>query len=173
MLGSDFAEVLRCIRCGACMNHCPVYQSVGGHAYGSVYPGPIGAVMTPALIGIENAVRPAERFELSAAPARASVPVRIPLPKLMRFWRERAFERHIVSARQRFLLAFWGFFAKRPALYRFATQAAVRALALIGGEDGRLRKMPSSWTASRDFPAPQGGTFQAEFARRKSTGPEP
>ncbi len=64
MLGSDFAEVLRCIRCGACMNHCPVYQSIGGHAYGSVYPGPMGAVMTPSLVGIEEFDRPAERLHL-------------------------------------------------------------------------------------------------------------
>src|SRR6204780_1441355 len=56
ILGSDFAEVLRCIRCGACINHCPVYQSIGGHAYGSIYPGPIGAVMTPSLFGIEKSL---------------------------------------------------------------------------------------------------------------------
>ena len=49
MLGTEFREVLRCIRCGACMNHCPVYNAVGGHAYGWVYPGPIGSVLTPAL----------------------------------------------------------------------------------------------------------------------------
>ena len=54
MLGGDFEDMLRCIRCGACMNHCPVYQAVGGHAYGSVYPGPMGAVLTPSLIGVDN-----------------------------------------------------------------------------------------------------------------------
>jgi L-lactate dehydrogenase complex protein LldF len=172
LLGSDFGEVLRCIRCGACMNHCPVYQSVGGHAYGSVYPGPIGAVMMPALVGIENAADLPNASSFCGA-CESVCPVRIPLPKLMRFWRERAFERRIVPAQQRFALAFWGFFAKRPALYRFATRPAVRALALIGGEDGRMRKMPSSWTASRDFPAPQGETFQAAFARRKCMGHTP
>ncbi len=52
MLGSEFHEMLRCIRCGACMNHCPVYSAVGGHAYGSIYPGPMGAVLTPQLAGI-------------------------------------------------------------------------------------------------------------------------
>ncbi len=54
MLGGDFAEMLRCIRCGACMNHCPVYQSIGGHAYGSVYPGPMGSVLTPGLFGLDH-----------------------------------------------------------------------------------------------------------------------
>ena len=55
MLGTSFEEMLRCIRCGACMNHCPVYHAVGGHAYGWVYPGPMGAVLTPTLIGVDKA----------------------------------------------------------------------------------------------------------------------
>ncbi len=54
MLGTEFQDMLRCIRCGACMNHCPVYKAVGGHAYGWVYPGPMGAVLTPSLIGVEE-----------------------------------------------------------------------------------------------------------------------
>ena len=54
MLSGPFREALRCIRCGACMNHCPVYHAIGGHAYGWVYPGPIGAVLTPSLIGVNN-----------------------------------------------------------------------------------------------------------------------
>ena len=53
MLGTEFQDMLRCIRCGACMNHCPVYHAVGGHAYGWVYPGPMGAVLTPSLIGVD------------------------------------------------------------------------------------------------------------------------
>ncbi len=55
MVGSDFHEMLRCIRCAACMNHCPVYGATGGHAYGWVYPGPMGSVLTPALVGVEKA----------------------------------------------------------------------------------------------------------------------
>ena len=55
MLGTEFQDMLRCIRCGACMNHCPVYHAVGGHAYGWVYPGPMGAVLTPSLIGVDKA----------------------------------------------------------------------------------------------------------------------
>ena len=55
MLGGDFRAMLRCIRCGACLNHCPVYGTIGGHAYGSLYPGPMGAVLTPALYGIDHA----------------------------------------------------------------------------------------------------------------------
>ena len=67
MLGSEFQDMLRCIRCGACMNHCPVYQAVGGHAYGWVYPGPMGAVLTPTLIGIDKAGPPAQRLDLLRA----------------------------------------------------------------------------------------------------------
>ncbi|TMH61340.1 MAG: lactate utilization protein, partial [Betaproteobacteria bacterium] len=56
VLGGELREALRCIRCGACMNHCPVYQNIGGHSYGWVYPGPIGSILTPSYIGIENAL---------------------------------------------------------------------------------------------------------------------
>ncbi len=71
MLGTEFQEMLRCIRCGACMNHCPVYGAVGGHAYGWVYPGPMGAVLTPSLIGVDKAGAPAERLDLLRHAARA------------------------------------------------------------------------------------------------------
>ncbi len=167
MLGSDFAEVLRCIRCGACMNHCPVYQSIGGHAYGSVYAGPIGAVMTPSLLGIENSVDMPNASSFCGA-CESVCPVRIPLPKMMRHWRERAFARRLVPARQRFGLAFWGFFARRPALYRLATRAAMQALGFLAGEHRRFGSLPlaKSWTSTREFPAPEGKTFQAQFKQR-------
>jgi L-lactate dehydrogenase complex protein LldF len=169
MLGGDFAEVLRCIRCGACINHCPVYQTIGGHAYGSVYAGPIGAVMMPNLIGIEMSADLPQASSFCGA-CESVCPVRIPLPKMMRHWRERAFARRLVPARQRFALAFWGFFAKRPGLYRLSSRAAVRALGAFAGEDGRFTALPlaKGWTAERDFPAPEGETFQAQFARRNA-----
>jgi len=56
MLGSDYQSMLRCIRCGACLNHCPVYGAIGGHAYGWIYPGPMGSVLTPLLNGFDSAV---------------------------------------------------------------------------------------------------------------------
>src|SRR3546814_1283884 len=96
MLGTEFQDMLRCIRCGACMNHCPVYQAVSGHAYGWVYPGPMGAVLTPSLIGIDQAghLPNASTF---CGRCEAVCPVRIPLPKMMRHWREREFERHQIG----------------------------------------------------------------------------
>ncbi len=92
VLGSDVREALRCIRCGACMNHCPVYQNVGGHSYGWVYPGPIGSILTPMYVGLEKAQ------DLPAASTLCNqcgvvCPVRIPLPDLQRKLREQAFER--------------------------------------------------------------------------------
>ena len=89
MLGNELREMLRCIRCGACMNHCPVYLATGGHAYGWVYPGPMGSVLTPQLIGIEQGW-PLPNASTFCGRCEEVCPVRIPLPKLMRHWRDRA-----------------------------------------------------------------------------------
>jgi len=168
MLGTSFEEMLRCIRCGACMNHCPVYHAVGGHAYGWVYPGPMGAVLTPSLIGVDKAghLPNASTF---CGRCESVCPVRIPLPKLMRHWREREFERHLTPATVRSGLRFWGFFAKRPALYRLATRVAMGTLALAGRQRGRFSWLPMAkgWTKYRDFPAPQGETFQQRWKRER------
>jgi L-lactate dehydrogenase complex protein LldF len=168
MLGTAFQDMLRCIRCGACMNHCPVYQAVGGHAYGWVYPGPMGAVLTPTLIGVAKAghLPNASTF---CGRCEAVCPVRIPLPKMMRHWREREFERHLSPATQRSGLAMWAFLARRPSLYRLATRLATGALATLGGRRGRFRSLPlaGGWTKHRDLPVPQGGTFQARWARER------
>ena len=112
MLGGQFRDMLRCIRCGACMNHCPVYAAVGGHAYGWVYPGPMGAVLTPSIVGIENAghLPNASTF---CGRCEEVCPVRIPLPKLMRHWREREFERHLSPATVRTGLAVLGVVSPR------------------------------------------------------------
>jgi L-lactate dehydrogenase complex protein LldF len=170
MLAGAFRDMLRCIRCGACMNHCPVYHAVGGHAYGSVYPGPMGAVLTPSLKGIDKAghLPNASTF---CGRCEEVCPVRIPLPRMMRAWREREFERHLSPATVRGGLALWRFFAKRPRLYGLATDMAARLLALMGRRRGRFRRLPfaSGWTRYRDFPAPQGATFQAQWKHRART----
>jgi L-lactate dehydrogenase complex protein LldF len=164
MLGGEFEDMLRCIRCGACMNHCPVYQAIGGHAYGWVYPGPMGAVLTPSLIGV------AEGGHLPNASTfcgrcESVCPVRIPLPKMMRHWREREFERHLSPAPVRYGLGFWAFFAKRPGLYRLATDVAARAMHLVGGGKGRFTWAPlaGGWTKYRDLAAPERTTFQSQW----------
>jgi L-lactate dehydrogenase complex protein LldF len=167
MLGTEFEDMLRCIRCGACMNHCPVYHAVGGHAYGWVYPGPMGAVLTPSLIGVDKGghLPNASTF---CGRCESVCPVRIPLPKLMRHWREREFERHLAPATVRYGLGFWAFFARRPALYRVATAMAMPVMAFFGRAKGRFRSLPlaGGWTAGRDLPAPQGKTFQSQWKAR-------
>ena len=166
MLAGEFAEMLRCIRCGACMNHCPVYQAVGGHAYGWVYPGPMGAVLTPSLIGVADGGQ-LPNASTFCGRCEAVCPMKIPLPKMMRHWREREFERHLEPTPVRYGLRVWAFFATRPALYRLSTDIATRAMALTGR--GRFAWAPfaGGWTRYRDLPAPQGGTFQARW-RAKS-----
>ena len=78
MLGGEFREMLRCIRCGACLNHCPVYHAVGGHAYGWVYTGPMGSVLTPLIVGLDKALPPPERLHPQRA-LRGDVPDEHPL----------------------------------------------------------------------------------------------
>ena len=165
ILGGPFREILHCIRCGACMNHCPVYGAIGGHAYGGVYPGPLGAVLTPALAGIE---------ETSALPHASTLcgrceevcPMRIPLPKLLRRHREQAFAGRLGSMRSRLGFGLWASAARRPWLYRKLADMSVRLLALAAGKKGRIRHLPfaSSWTKGRDFPAPKGRTFMSLWA---------
>jgi L-lactate dehydrogenase complex protein LldF len=161
VLGTEFQDMLRCIRCGACLNHCPVYNAVGGHAYGWVYPGPIGSVVTPALVGIENA-RHLPNASTLCGRCEEVCPMRIPLPKMLRHWREKEFERHLQPAAARWGLRAWAFLARRPRLYRMATALAARLLTNRGHGTGRLSSLPfaSGWTQNRDLPAPQGKTFQ-------------
>lgn len=167
MLGTEYQEMLRCIRCGACMNHCPVYHAVGGHAYGSVYPGPMGAVLTPSLNGIDKAGQ-LPNASTFCGRCEAVCPMRIPLPKMMRHWREREFERHLSAPGQRYGMKIWAFFAKRPKLYRTAVSIAMPLMSKLGGSKGWIGSMPlaGGWTRHRAMPAPEGRTFLQAWAER-------
>ncbi|MHA7969892.1 LutB/LldF family L-lactate oxidation iron-sulfur protein [Rhizobium sp. CAU 1783] len=169
MLGTEFQEMLRCIRCGACMNHCPVYHAVGGHAYGSVYPGPMGAVLTPSLFGVDKSghLPNASTF---CGRCESVCPMHIPLPKMMRHWREKEFERHLTPAATRYGLSVWAFFARRPTLYRTAASIGAGLLSRLGGGKGRIAALPlaGGWTKYRDLPAPQGQTFTQAWAARQA-----
>ncbi|MEP4378074.1 MAG: LutB/LldF family L-lactate oxidation iron-sulfur protein [Alphaproteobacteria bacterium] len=164
MLGTEFEEMLRCIRCGACMNHCPVYQSVGGHAYGWVYPGPMGSVLSPGLLGVDEAGHLPNASSFCGR-CEEVCPMRIPLPKMMRHWREREFESHLSPGSARVGLGVWAFFARRPKLYQLATGLQMRMLAWMGRKRGRLSSLPlaGGWTKYRELPAPQGRTFQSRW----------
>jgi L-lactate dehydrogenase complex protein LldF len=169
MLGNDFQEMLRCIRCGACMNHCPIFHAVGGHAYGATYPGPMGAVLDPAIFGLAE-TRHLPNASTFCGRCEAVCPMQIPLPKLMRHWREKEFERALAPATQRYGLRLYAFLARRPRLYRLATRIAAGVLAAMGGRNGRLAALPlaGGWTKHRDMPAPEGGTFMAAYRRADS-----
>ena len=166
MLGGDFHDMLRCIRCGACLNHCPVYGAIGGHAYGSVYPGPMGAVLTPALFGIDHA-RDLPNASSFCGRCEEVCPMAIPLPALMRKWRERDFDRGNPPWQQRLALKTWAYLAKRPRLYHALSRVAMPVLARIAGGKGRFRHVPlaGAWTGTRDLPAPEGETFQARYRK--------
>ena len=168
ILGSEFREALRCIRCGACMDHCPVYHAVGGHSYGWVYPGPIGAVVTPALIGIAEA-KHLPHASTFCGRCEEVCPMRIPLPKMMRYWRQHDYAMAKTSELPQRALRLWAWLAKRPALYHRATRIGARLLRLTSGQKGLSRSLPftQSWMKHRDFPAPEGGTFQAQWAKRR------
>ncbi len=168
LLGTEFADMLRCIRCGACLDHCPVYQKVGGHAYGWVYSGPMGAVLTPGLLGIEKAT-PLPNASTFCGRCESVCPMRIPLPKMLRHWREREFERHLTPSRYRTGMALWGFLARHPRLYRLGSGLAGRFLGALGRRRGAFRSLPLArgWTAYRDMPAPQGPSFHQLWAQRR------
>jgi L-lactate dehydrogenase complex protein LldF len=171
MLGGEFHDMLRCIRCAACMNHCPVYAAVGGHAYGWVYPGPMGAVLTPGLIGIDEAA-PLPNASTLCGRCESVCPVKIPLPKMLRHWREREYANKLVPPVWRTGLSLWSWVARRPALYHSLIEIASRALGWAGGRRGRFRSLPlaAGWTSVRDLPTPEGRSFHSMWAERLKHG---
>jgi L-lactate dehydrogenase complex protein LldF len=167
VLGSEVKEALQCIRCGACMNHCPVYQNIGGHSYGWVYPGPIGSILTPSYIGLENALDLPQASTLCNQ-CGVVCPVRIPLPDLLRKLREQEFERSLRPWYERAGVRAWAWLGSRPKWYALTTRMGARLLGWLGNSDGMIRRLPfgSGWTDGRDMPAPPGRTFRDLYARR-------
>lgn len=167
LIGTEAEDTLRCIRCAACLNHCPVYAAVGGHAYGATYQGPIGAALNPALIGIAAAHHHPNASTFCGRCAEVC-PVKIPLPKIMRHWRAREYASGLAPKTLTAGVSLWAFAAKRPKLYRALASIAARMLRNVA-RDGRVRSLPmlGGWFAVRDFPAPQGKTF-AELWRDRA-----
>ena len=172
MLGTVLQPVLRCIRCGACMNHCPVYQAIGGHAYGAVYAGPIGAVLTPALDGVANA-KDLPNASSFCGRCEEVCPMQIPLPGMMRHFRDEQTRLAKSPASQRLGIGLWAWLAARPRLYRLTARAGARLLEMLGGKARRIRWLPlgGGWTRHRDFPAPEGRTFHDLWAERQRSAP--
>jgi L-lactate dehydrogenase complex protein LldF len=141
ILGTEYREILHCIRCGACLNVCPVYRNVGGYAYGAVYGGPVGAVLTPLLRNDRGDL--AEASSLCAA-CHEVCPVRIPIQDLLLKLRSRG--RHPRS--QRIGFKAWSWLWSSPRGYRLTSRAAAR----VGGLAARLPGPLASWTATREPP---------------------
>ena len=168
LIGSEMQEMLRCIRCGACMNHCPVYQNIGGHAYGWVYPGPMGSILTPLLSGLGKSPDLPNASTFCGACA-AVCPVKIPLPDLLRKLREKQMEQGMKSRRETFFLRVWAWLALHPAIYALTTKIGVHLMSMLGGKDKLLHFLPGAtgWTNGRDFPAPAGKTFRELYRHGK------
>lgn len=162
LLGSEFQEMLQCIKCGACMNHCPVYQTVGGHSYDSVYPGPMGSVLTPLLRGnpedytLPNASTFCGRCE-------EVCPVGIPLPALLRKLRQKSVAEGGNSWSGMLIKAYM-FLAGYPRIYRLCTSPVTALLSRIGRK-GLLPPLPllAPWQRKKDLPAPEGRSFQQQW----------
>ena len=164
LLGGELAEILYCIRCGACLNACPVYQSIGGHAYGSVYPGPVGAVLTPALQGLGPFGELPQASSLCGA-CREVCPVRIDIPRMLLALRRRSVQETGAPAWIRYGMRTYASAATRPALFRLAVRASRIALGLMS-RGGWVRRLPgplSAWTTTRDFPVFAKRTFQDQW----------
>lgn len=148
MLGTEAESVLRCIRCGACMNVCPIYGTIGGHAYGTVYPGPIGAALEPGLHGTGRAGHLADATSMCGR-CETVCPVKIPLTSIFRYWRKQGFASGAggPSKEERQKLRLWIFVASRPWLYRLVLPFA--RLVIAGPLFPKLAK---GWTKGRAAP---------------------
>lgn len=168
MLAGDFRPMLRCIRCAACMDNCPVYNWVGGHAYGWIYPGPMGSVWTPSLNNLEETRDLPNACTLNGR-CKEVCPMQIPLPDMLRELRNRQWQQNLMPTGSRWGLNLWAALARRPALYHRASALLARVLAIAAGSRGRLRRLPlaGAWTTTRDMPAPQGATFQQLWQQQK------
>ncbi|MCW8885062.1 MAG: lactate utilization protein [Motiliproteus sp.] len=167
MLSEGMEEMLRCIRCGACMNHCVVYKHIGGHAYGSVYPGPMGSVLTPHMNSLEVANKQTHACTLNGR-CEEVCPVNIPLPKLIRSLRAQSWEKKYEPLTNRFFVSAFAQLAKRPKLFQLSSACGVIFMKLFS-KNGWIRSMPmaSGWTRNRDLIAPESQTFMQQYKKMK------
>jgi L-lactate dehydrogenase complex protein LldF len=168
ILAGETAEILGCIRCGACLNVCPVYRNIGGHAYGDTYPGPVGAIVTPGLRGLESWRELPYASSLCGA-CREACPVRLDIPRMLLALRAAETEQALQPRTMALAMRAFAFVASRPALYR--AMARIGRIALrdraVNGWIAKLPGIAGGWTRSRDLPAPAKTTFQDRWRQRK------
>jgi len=168
ILGGAYAEALMCIRCGACLNACPVYQSIGGHAYGGVYSGPIGAILTPLLEPDLVDVDQLPQASSLCGACQAACPVRIAIPDMLLRLRADAVGHGHAGVAERAAIASWRALMMNPALYRAGGQLASIGTRLMArrGQLGWLPPPLSAWTNMRDFPAFAAQSFNDIWEQR-------
>jgi L-lactate dehydrogenase complex protein LldF len=163
VLATPFRESLQCIRCGACLNACPVYRRIGGHAYGGVYAGPIGSILTPLYDSVSANPHLPHASSLCGA-CQAACPVRINIPQMLIGLRE--LQHHEAKSRlERWAYVLWAQVLRRPWLYRAALSAARAVLRPLANR-AWLRQLPGpggGWTGVRDFPAPAKQSFRERW----------
>ncbi|MBO2451019.1 iron-sulfur cluster-binding protein [Actinomadura barringtoniae] len=163
-------QALRCIRCSACLNVCPVYQRAGGHAYGSPYPGPIGAILSPQIRGIGSEVDASLPYASSLCGACFDAcPVAIDIPEVLVHLRARAVEQGPRHPLERTAMKAAGWTLRSPRRLALAQRAASLGRLVVGrGPNGRIRRLPGplkAWTKTRDVPVPPAESFRAWWAR--------
>ena len=166
ILGGPLRESLFCIRCGACLNACPIYRNVGGHAYGGVYAGPIGAVLTPLYDGLKANHHLPHASSLCGA-CQAACPVKIAIPELLVRLREQLETNKSQSWIERTAYSTWARMMRSAGLYRLATWLATRTLGRFYRRSRWISRLPglSGWTGARDFPAPAPERFRDWWRR--------
>ncbi|MFZ0577006.1 MAG: LutB/LldF family L-lactate oxidation iron-sulfur protein [Psychrobacillus psychrotolerans] len=170
ILGTDFQEILQCIRCGACLNVCPVYRHIGGHAYGSIYPGPVGAVLTPLLDGYEDHKELPYASTLCGA-CTDVCPVKIPLHSLLLKHRQKIVETEgKAPISERLMMKAFGFGASTNSVYTGGSKMAAVSLKMLLKNKQSISNGPGllkEWTNSRDFPTPKQSRFRDWMKERE------
>ncbi|MFQ5898129.1 MAG: LutB/LldF family L-lactate oxidation iron-sulfur protein [Candidatus Methylomirabilia bacterium] len=164
-LAGTLREALYCLRCGACLNVCPVYRQIGGHAYGHTYSGPIGILLTAMLHGTHAVKELAHASSLCGA-CQDACPVKIDIPRMLIELREHLDREKIAPWAERLLFKSFARFLTRPALYRFSARLA-RLVQRPFLEDGRLKRLPAlfrAWTDHRDLPPVAERSFTERWA---------
>lgn len=168
ILGGDYRETLKCIRCGACLNACPIYRKVGGHTYGSVYPGPIGALLTPLFNGLQEHKHLPQASSLCGACFEAC-PVKINIPEMLIKMKADMKEQGITPWYEKIIFALWTFGLRYNWTYRVGQWGQKLVMRWMPQKEGWISSLPGpakGWTAVRDFPAPPKDTFRDLWKNR-------